>query len=395
MAKTYVDTVKYVINAEFEIKGVVEKPDIIGAIFGQTEGLLGDELDLRELQKSGRIGRIEVELKTDRGKTLGTITVPSSLGKIETGLIAAALETVERIGPCEARIKVTSVEDTRTKKRQYVIDRAKEILKRMMEKQVPETKELTELVREEIKTSEILEWGPEKLPAGPAVNSSDDIIVVEGRADVLNLLKYDIDNIVSLQGKNIPKSVVELSHRKTVTLFLDGDRGGDLIVKNFLEAGGEPDFVAKAPDGKEVEELTQKEVLKSLRRKMPLAEFMSHTFKDYEPEHKKHDKKYNQDKQEHQKGSDELGMMEKTLNELNGTLKAVLFDKNMKQVKEVPVKELAATLDKEKGVHAVVLDGIVTQRLIDIANRKNIKYIVAVKQGNIRRTGKVEVYTAE
>ncbi len=386
MAKTYVDTVKYVINAEFDISGVVEKPDIIGAIFGQTEGLLGDDLDLRELQKSGRIGRIEVDLHTEKGRTKGNITVPSSMGRIETGLLAAALETVDRIGPCEAKIRVTEVEDTRTKKRQYIVERAKEILKKMIEKQLPESKELTELVREEVKTSEITAWGPEKLPAGPAVDSSDEVIVVEGRADVLNLLKSDLDNVVALQGKNIPKSVVELSHRKTVTLFLDGDRGGDLIVKNFLEAGGEPDFVAKAPDGKEVVELTQKEILKCLRRKLPLSEFMSHTFRDYEHKEEK--------PRARRKQEDPLTKMEDTLNKLAGTLKAVMFDKNMKEIKEIPVKELASTLEKEKGVHAVVLDGIVTQRLVDIADRKGVKYLVAVKQGNLKRTGKVEVYTA-
>ena len=47
-------------QANFEIEGVVEKPDVIGAVFGQTEGLFGPELELRELQKSGRIGRIEI-----------------------------------------------------------------------------------------------------------------------------------------------------------------------------------------------------------------------------------------------------------------------------------------------------------------------------------------------
>ena len=46
---------KYIIHANIDIEGVVDRPDVIGAIFGQTEGLLGADLELRELQKSGRI----------------------------------------------------------------------------------------------------------------------------------------------------------------------------------------------------------------------------------------------------------------------------------------------------------------------------------------------------
>lgn len=47
----YASTAKYVVEARFTVEGVVEKPDVIGAIFGQTEGLFGPDLDLRELQK--------------------------------------------------------------------------------------------------------------------------------------------------------------------------------------------------------------------------------------------------------------------------------------------------------------------------------------------------------
>ena len=62
-----VSTTKYIINAQFEVDGVVEKPDVVGAIFGQTEGLLGEDLDLRELQKTGRIGRIDISVKSRNG----------------------------------------------------------------------------------------------------------------------------------------------------------------------------------------------------------------------------------------------------------------------------------------------------------------------------------------
>ena len=56
MAKTYLSTVKYEAVVQFEITGVVDRHDIIGAVFGQSEGLLGETLDLRALQKNGKSG---------------------------------------------------------------------------------------------------------------------------------------------------------------------------------------------------------------------------------------------------------------------------------------------------------------------------------------------------
>src|SRR3990167_3857986 len=117
MAKTYIDTVKYLVYANVDIVGLVEKPDVVGAIFGQTEGLLGDDMDLRDLQKNGRIGRIEVELNPRGGRSIGRIKLPSSLDMVETCILAAALETVDRVGPCEAHLSIDKVEDTRSIKR--------------------------------------------------------------------------------------------------------------------------------------------------------------------------------------------------------------------------------------------------------------------------------------
>ena len=134
MGKVSPISIKYMINAIARLDGVVEKPDIIGAIFGQTEGLLGKDLELRELQKSGRIGRIEVDLDTKEGKTSGEIIIPSSMDRSDTAIIAASLETIQRIGPCNAKIDVKSIEDVRVSKREYLVERAKEILKNMMDK---------------------------------------------------------------------------------------------------------------------------------------------------------------------------------------------------------------------------------------------------------------------
>ncbi|MBI2079859.1 DNA primase, partial [Candidatus Micrarchaeota archaeon] len=269
MAKTYIDTVKYVVYSNVEIGGLVDKPDVVGAIFGQTEGLLGDELDLRDLQKNGRIGRIEVDLAGKEGRTTGQIKIPSSLDMVETCIIAAALETVDRVGPCEANIKVQKVEDTRNAKRKVLVDRAKGLLKLLISTELPESKEISEMVRDEVKTAEIVEYGRDRLPAGPSIDRMNELILVEGRADVINLLKNDLTNVIAIQGARVPPTIVELSKGKEVTVFLDGDRGGDIILNELVQGGVEIDHIARAPTGKEVEELTRKEIIKCLRSRVP------------------------------------------------------------------------------------------------------------------------------
>ncbi len=349
MGKTYIDVVKYIIYADLEVSGNVEKPDVIGAIFGQTEGLLGGELDLRELQKSGKIGRIDVELKNSRGKTRGIIKLPSSLGMVETAVIGAALETIDRIGPYEARIRVTKIEDARVSKRRYVIDRAKELLKKMLTEEIPETKEILESVKSGLRISEITTYGPEKLPAGPEIDEAEEIIVVEGRADVINLLKHGIKNVIALNGVHIPKTIIDLSKRKKVTLFVDGDRGGEMIARQMTSLA-KVDYIARAPDGKEVEELTQKEILKCLRNKKPVEK------KESVPEY-----------------------LMQAMEEIRGTLSARLYDEEGQMIEEVPVRDLLETLKKHEKVHAIVFDGIITQRLVDTAKSRGVKYMVGVK----------------
>ena len=267
MAKIAQISAKYIVHASITIDGLVDRPDVIGAIFGQTEGLLGNDLELRELQRSGRIGRIEVNVTAKQGKSAGEIIIPSSLDKAETAIVAAALEIIQRIGPCNAKIKTEQIEDIRISKRQYVIERAKELLKTLMDDIMPDSQELADEVAQSVRVMEIQEWGRDRLPAGPAIEESDEIIMVEGRADVLNLLKHGFKNVVSMNGTSIPESVKDLCRQKIVTVFVDGDRGGDLIIKELLETT-EIDFVTKAPDGKEVEELAKKEIHKALRARI-------------------------------------------------------------------------------------------------------------------------------
>ncbi|MBN2453981.1 DNA primase, partial [Candidatus Woesearchaeota archaeon] len=267
MGKISPVSAKYIIHANIQIDGVVDKPDVIGAIFGQTEGLLGAELELRELQRSGRIGRIEVNADTKGGKTAGAITVPSSLDKAETAIVAAALEIIQRIGPCNARIKVEGIEDVRVSKRQFVVARAKELLKNLMDKVMPDSQELADEVTYSVRVMEIQQYGKDRLPAGPAIDESDEIIVVEGRADVLNLLKHGIKNVIGMSGTSVPETIGELGKKKVITAFVDGDRGGELITKELI-AVADIDYVARAPDGKEVEELAKKEIHKAIRSRV-------------------------------------------------------------------------------------------------------------------------------
>src|SRR5579863_10351952 len=267
---------KYQIRARITADGVIDKPDVVGAVFGQTEGLLGDELDLRDLQKSGRIGRIEVEIDSRKGKTEGEILIPSSLDQVETAILASGLETVDRIGPCRARIEVISVEDIRISKRQKVVERAKILLAKLQEESKGVGIDLTESVRKAVQVEEITTYGPEHLPAGPNVDQADALIVVEGRSDVLNLLRCGIKNVIAVEGTSVPQTVKDLSRGKTVTAFTDGDRAGELILREMLQTM-DLDFVARAPRGSEVEELTQKAIVKCLRNKIPINQYLEMT----------------------------------------------------------------------------------------------------------------------
>jgi DNA primase len=361
----YAPTTKYVVLATFEVEGVVEKPDVIGAIFGQTEGLFGPDLDLRELQKSGRVGRIEIQLESKHDKTSGTITVPSSLDKVSTAIIAAAIESVDRIGPCTAKVTLDKVEDVREQKRKLILDKAKDILKRWVIEGSPSTDEMVKEVGGAIRSAEIVEFGPDKLPAGPEVQSSGTIIIVEGRADVLNLLRCGIKNTIAIEGTKIPQSVITLCKNKEVTAFLDGDRGGDLILKE-LDQVTELDYITRAPPGKEVEELTPKEIMKALRDRVPhgapVPEAKPAVTKVVLPE----------------------GVMQKA-QELKGTLEAAVFDETGKEVAHLPVSELANQLPTIEAPYTLVFDGVITQRILDLADQKKIKYVLGDRLSEIAK----------
>lgn len=443
------NTTKYLIKAKIAAEGIVEKPDVVGAIFGQTEGLLGEELDLRDLQKGGRIGRIEVEINSSKGRSEGTVEIPSSLDQVETAILASALETIDRVGPCKAKLDVLDIEDVRVIKRSQIVDRAKTLLQKMLEESKDVSINLADAVKDSVQIQEILTYGSEKLPAGPNVDDSDAIIVVEGRNDVLNLLKAGIKNAIAVEGTNVPKTIQELSKQKTVTAFVDGDRGGELVLRELLQVS-EVDFIARAPDGKEVEELTNKQIMKSLRHKVPADQFVAmyslenggakHEFPPQQPQpHQPSDDRrpesFDRDRDSRrQRGgrlmgrrrpegrpegrpeekerappiqappvsqppqqqqaekkpalSDDQNMYKQIFGEISGKSIARIVSEANSVIAEMPVKDLAEALKGQagnQGVKAVVFDGIVTQRLLDIAHEMGIGTLVASKLGNISK----------
>ena len=347
---------KYVIKANFTIEGVVEKHDVIGAIFGQTEGLFPKEFELRELQKSGKIGRIDIDLRSSKDTTRGVIIAPSSLDRAETALIAAAMETVDRVGPCESKINVENITDVRVEKRQQIVERAKELMRDWVVKDGQEIEKLLDEVQKEDKKIKAVHYGRERLTATPDISKSDEIIVVEGRADVNNLIKSGVTGVIAMEGVKVPKTIKNLTNRKEVTAFLDGDRGGDLILQELKQVAP-PTYVARAPRGKEVEELSPREIEKALNAKKSLKEVTAKP----EPEEKA------------PRFSEEIVSLTK---DLRGTLEAVLIKNDGKQEGRIPVSELVEKLKDANEVKTVIFDGIVTGRLIDTAREKDIDTII-------------------
>jgi DNA primase len=371
------------------VDGTVEKHDIIGALFGQTEGLFGEQFDLKMLQDKGRVGRIIVNTKVQGSKTVGEIQIPSNLDRVETALLAAMIESVDRVGPYDAKLEVVEIIDLRIEKIKKIIDRAVEILKKWSKEKSPDLKEIIQDIQELLKLPEPISYGKEELPAGPDVDKSDTIIIVEGRADVINLLRYGIKNAIAIGGaRKIPETIRELSKKKKTIVFVDGDHVGELILKELLK-NIKVDLIARAPPGKEVEELTGKEIEEALSKAVDYKTYLENLIKEG-----------SKDAQQLLQAQEKVrGEMEETRKEeislpativediksLLGTLEAILYDSNWGKIKRIPTRDLVDELSKlpENNVNAIVFDGIVTQRLLDKAVEKNVKIVVGAKIGKI------------
>ena len=370
---------KYVIEGRIEVDGPVDKNDVVGAVFGQTEGIFSSDLDLRELQKTGRIGRIEISVTTHGNKATGRITVPTSLDKFTTSLIAAMIESIDRVGPYQAKVTIDKIEDTRAEKRKKIVERAKEILAQWEKQKVPEDDTILRELEEALVKTKVIEYGPENLPAGPDVDHSDELIVVEGRADVINLLRYGYKNVIAVEGVKIPRTVANLTRRKKrVIAFLDGDRGGDLILQELLQSA-KVDAVARAPYGKEVEELTAREIEDALQHTTSPSEAVPV-------------KEQQQMAVERRELPPEL---KNYLRDIDGTLMAVLLSADLQELARVPVSELAAKVGEDKSVKYVLFDGVVTQRLVDSAASLGTDvYLIGVRVGEMQnKPSNIHIFT--
>ncbi|MBD3247542.1 DNA primase [Candidatus Pacearchaeota archaeon] len=384
MAKISPVSIKYMIRANFVAEGALEKPDVIGAIFGQTEGLLGSDLEMRELQKEGKIGRIEVRLEKKGKRTSGTIEVPTALDQSETTLIAAAIETIERVGPSDAQIEIEKIEDVRGNKRDYILERAKKLMGQI--RGTTDSREISKEIKDAARMDELQLYGKEELPSGDL--SGKEVIVVEGRADVLNLLKNGVKNVIGMNGTKLPDSIRKLGKTKDLILFVDGDRGGKLIVQNVTD-NANIKSVATAPDGKEVEELTGKEILQELRKKVSVKEYFSRMKRSRgsrnsrKSQRSSRSDKKDSDKESKPKEKIEIDLSDEDREKLKdisdkNSGKAVLLDDKLEEIKKVSIKSLNNSLRRmRKTPSVVVMDGTVTKGVLRAAKNAGTQIIAA------------------
>ncbi|PCN51171.1 hypothetical protein B6U99_00030 [Candidatus Geothermarchaeota archaeon ex4572_27] len=351
---------KYVLEFTLDVDGSVERSDIIGAIFGQTEGLFGPTFDLREMVKTGKIGRIEVEIKSRDRKTTGIIRVPSALDMVATSLVAAMIESVDQVGPFPAVIKLKEIKDYREEKVKNIINRAKKILESWRIEKIPEVEEILKELESYVAPKQVKEI--DGITVGPKALTSDEVILVEGRADVINLVKYGIENVMSIGGGRIPPKLREiLKGKKKIIAFLDGDRSGMLNLKKLANTIDRIDYVAFAPSGKEVEELKPNEIFEALRNMKPFGETMLLE-------------------------REELRPYRDFIKEVDGTLEALLIKDN-KVVARLSVGDLVDHLQQmgEGEIDTIVMDGIITQRLVDAAYAKDVKVIIGNRMKKLTR----------
>ncbi len=364
------ETTKYLLKFDLEVDGVVEENDVIGAIFGQTEGLIGPQFDLREMQRVGKIGRIVVRSIQKNGKTKGEVSISCGLDMPSTTLLASLVESVDQIGPYKAAIALERIVDYRKEKIQQIMSRAKELLDEWKIESIPEAEDLVDKLRKHLAPAHITEVGRERIPAGPNIRDAKEIILVEGRADVNNLLKYGLRNVMAIEGGKVPNSIKKFIRGKAVTAFLDGDRGGEMNLKKLLQTV-KVDYIAHAPPGKEVEDLKPQEIFDALRNKKEV-------------------------KAPPTTEREELKVYTELIEKVNGALEALLIDKSSKVVEALPVSNLVNRLKEIKSgtIDKIVFDGIVTQRLIDTAEEKKVGLLIGNRMGDLsRKPTNIDVFT--
>jgi DNA primase len=408
--------VKYHVKLKFEVDGLVEKADIIGAIFGQTEGLLGPEMNLNELQKVSKVGRIEVNVETKGNMTKGDALIPMSTDISTAALIAAAIESIDKVGPFPAKFGLVGIDDIRAIKKRVIVDRAKKIVQDWATRTISEGEEMLKDVYDASKPGKLTSFGKAQLACGTGVFDSDWIILVEGRADVVNLLRAGYDNAIAIEGARIDESVTKLTDGKRVVAFLDGDRAGDLILKE-LHGVVKIDKVLRAPSGKEVEECTPLEISEILKAafspELPSAQ--QPLYHQQQPNDRRHFRREREPREGYRttdapqqealqsaQPSKEalaedrpeiLSAVRDVYPQINETLEAVVLDGSMNTLIKVPVSEVIKRLNSAEGGKLLVIDGIVTQRLVDAADKAGIEYIVGHRMTDLKKPADIRIRT--
>lgn len=395
--------VKYHVKLKFEVDGIVEKADIIGAIFGQTEGLLGPEMNLNELQKVSKVGRIEVNVDTKSNTTKGDALLPMSTDISTAALISAAIESIDKVGPFQGKFLLVGIDDIRAIKKKVIVDRAKKIIQEWATKTISEGEEMLRDVYDASKPGKLTSFGKAQLACGTGVFESPVIILVEGRADVINLLRAGFDNSIAIEGAKIDETITNLTSGKKVIAFLDGDRAADLILKE-LQGLVKIDKVLRAPTGKEVEECTPLEITEILK------DIIEPTVEQYEVpiQHQKGVKKsktYENNNLAYQEPSNFnngekltddpqiTSAVKEVYPQINETLEAMILDNSMQVLLKVPVSEIIKRLESLEGARFLVMDGIITQRLIDAAYRAGIEYVVGHRMAELKKSPEITVRT--
>jgi DNA primase len=395
--------VKYHVKLKFEVDGIVEKADIIGAIFGQTEGLLGPEMNLNELQKVSKVGRIEVNVDTKSNTTKGDALLPMSTDISTAALISAAIESIDKVGPFQGKFLLVGIDDIRAIKKKVIVDRAKKIIQEWATKTISEGEEMLRDVYDASKPGKLTSFGKAQLACGTGVFESPVIILVEGRADVINLLRAGFDNSIAIEGAKIDETITNLTSGKKVIAFLDGDRAADLILKE-LQGLVKIDKVLRAPTGKEVEECTPLEMTEILKDVIePTAEQYEVPIqhqkgvkksKTYENNNLAYQEPSNFNNGEKLKDDPQITTAVKEVYpQINETLEAMILDNSMQVLLKVPVSEIIKRLDSLEGARFLVMDGIITQRLVDAAYRAGIEYVVGHRMAELKKSPEITVRT--
>ena len=371
----YTGIVKYHVKLSFEVDGLVERADIVGAIYGQTEGLLGPEMNLNELQRVSKVGRIEVNVSSNENTTTGDVLLPMSTDIDTCALISAAIESIDKVGPFESGFKLNEISDVRASRKEDIVKRAKEIKQKWSTKSVSEGDTMLKDVHEGF-SGKITTYGENKLPCSTGIYDSPWIILVEGRADILNLLRAGYDNALAIEGAKIDESIKDFCATKSkVVAFLDGDRAGGMIL-NELKSVVNIDVELRADPGVEVEELTPQRI----------ADILSDTKDSMQKESVESKPVSKEDKLL----SDIVG---KVYNEINETLESIALDTNNDQLFKVAISDLVDKLSIQSGIKYLILDGIITQRLVDGARQAEIECIIGHRIAKLSNSDGINLKT--